>query len=87
MAEQLPAQFTSPVYQSLTTPILTAGVPRGFFILNGMVTFGCVAYLHWLWYLPIGFVAYAAVKMATKYDPYWWGVLGRALRYKDFYEA
>jgi type IV secretory pathway TrbD component len=87
MSEELPATFSSPVYQALTVPLLLAGVPRNFFILNGCLTFGLVAYLHWWWYLPIGLGAYVAVKMITTYDPQWGGIIFRALRYREFYEA
>lgn len=87
MSEQLPEHFTSPIYHALTEPLLLAGVPRNFFILNACLTFALVAYLHWWWYLPIGIGGYAAVKMITKYDPQWFGIILRALRYRDYYEA
>lgn len=87
MAEQLPDNFTSPVYQALTAPLLLAGVPRNAFILNACLTFALVAYLHWWWYVPVGIGTWAVVKMITATDPQWGGILRRALRYRDYYEV
>lgn len=87
MADVWPEHYTSPVYQALTTPLLLAGVPRNFFILNACLTFALVAYLHWLWYLPIGIGVWWGVKLVTAYDPQWGGILLRALTYRDFYES
>jgi type IV secretory pathway TrbD component len=87
MAETLPDHFTSPVFQSLTAPLLLAGVPRTFFIMNACLTFAAVAYLHWLFYLPVGIGLWMVVKMITKYDAHWGSILLRALKYRDFYEA
>jgi type IV secretory pathway TrbD component len=87
MAETLPEHFASPVFQSLTAPLLLAGVPRNMFIFNACLTFAAVAYLHWWWYLPIGIGIWMAVKVITKYDAHWGSILFRALAYRDFYEA
>lgn len=87
MAEEMPDDFTAPVCQALTTPMLWAGVPRNFGILNCVLTLAAVFGFHWYWYLGIGPPLHCIVKAITKYDPYWIEILVRSLRYHRYYEA
>jgi type IV secretion system protein TrbD len=73
------------VHNSLTTPILLAGAPRIFTILNA--TFGAAITLGLQsWYaLPIFIIAQAVMVFLTKKDPYFLQITLRHIKQKDYY--
>lgn len=87
MAESIPAQYTSPVYQALLMPPLWNGVPRKFGLLNFTLAMGLVIGLHYWWYIPITLALHFGARMATKHDPFWMTIVVKNLHYHDYYEA
>jgi type IV secretion system protein VirB3 len=81
----LPSDFTAPVYQSLTSPVLMGGVPRTLAILNGMLTATLVLNLHQLWALPVGLALHGLAVLLTRYDPQFVDVLRTHVRYRTYY--
>lgn len=77
--------YQIPIHTSLTTPILLAGAPRTFTLLNG--TFGAAVTLglHSWFALPLFFIAQAIVAMLTKKDPYFLQISLRHMKQKDYY--
>ena len=85
---QAPAGFEVPLHTALTIPVLVAGVPRTFAILNGTMTAVIALGLHSPWFgLPIGFALHAIAYWITKRDPFFFGVLRRHLWHKPFLDA
>jgi type IV secretion system protein VirB3 len=77
-----------PLHTSLTTPILLAGTPRAFAILNATLCAVVGLGLRQIWLaLPVGLLAHSIAVWLTRQDPWWMDVLKRHLREKGFYEA
>ena len=77
-----------PLHTSLTTPILLAGTPRAFAILNATLCAVVGLGLQQIWLaLPVGLLAHSIAVWLTRQDPWWMDVLKRHLREKGFYEA
>ena len=77
-----------PLHSSLTTPILLAGTPRAFAILNMTLCAVVGLGLRQLWLaLPVGLLAQSIAVWLTRQDAWWLDVLKRHLREKSFYEA
>jgi type IV secretion system protein VirB3 len=83
----LPQGFEVPIHHALTTPLLMAGVPREFGILNGTLTMAVGMGMHQLWVLPIGLVIHVLASIAATYDPQFFEVTMRHLKHKGYYEA
>ena len=81
MSEHVPDGFVQPVRQALIQPVLVAGVPRAFAILNGtaMTALGLGAH-QILIAVPLGLGLHATAVVLTKRDPLWLDVLLRHLR-------
>ena len=81
MIESLPDGYVQPVRQALIQPVLVAGVPRAFAILNGtaMTALGLGAH-QILIAVPLGLGLHATAVVLTKRDPLWLDVLLRHLR-------
>ncbi len=75
------------IHNSLTQPLLMAGVPRRFAILNGTLCAAFVLGLQALMTLPIFIIIHVLAAYLTKKDPYFFDVLLRHLRQKDFYRT
>ena len=77
----LPEGYVQPVRQALIQPVLLAGVPRTFAILNGttMAALGLGAHQA-LIAVPLGLALHATAVVLTKRDPLWLDVLLRHLR-------
>ena len=77
--------FVVKIHNSLTQPMLTAGVPRQFFIMNSTAAAAITFGMQSLYGIPIcGFLHMAAVMM-TKKDPYFFNVMIRHVRQKGYY--
>ena len=71
--------------QALITPVLVAGVPRAFAILNGTVMAALGLGAHQLLIaVPLGLGLHATAVVLTKRDPLWLDVLLRHLRQPKF---
>jgi type IV secretion system protein VirB3 len=84
---ELPEGFEIPIHRALTTPLLMAGVPREFAILNGTLTMAAGMGMHQLWAIPIGLVIHLLARVAAKYDPQFFEVTVRHLKHQRYYEA
>ena len=80
-----PLGYRVAVHNSLTSPLLLAGVPRTFAILNGTfaaaITFG----LQSLYAIPICLLAHVVAMFLTKKDPYFFKILMRHIKQKKYY--
>ena len=75
--------FEVVLHRSLTEPILIAGAPRGFAILNGTLAASVGLGLRlWLAGLLIWFAGHAAAVWVTRKDPAFLKVLSRHARHK-----
>lgn len=81
------AGYRIPIHHSLTQPLLMAGVPRRFAILNGTLCAAFVLGLQALMTLPLFIVLHLLAAYLTKKDPYFFDVMLRHLRQKDFYRS
>jgi type IV secretion system protein VirB3 len=79
--------FRIKLHHALIEPILFAGVPRRFAILNGTICAALVLGLHAIYILPISVIIHIAAMVATRKDPYFFDVALRHLRQKRFYDV
>lgn len=70
--------LSAPVYRSLTTPMLVAGVPRNVAIVLGMSAGVFVAGWHVYQLVPVILVAYGAAVWACKRDPHIFSILAQS---------
>ncbi len=68
-AEEAPADFSLPLYRSLTEPILFAGAPRPVIVLNLVVMFIFLISLHFIWIVPLNLAIHFGAIYITKQDP------------------
>jgi type IV secretory pathway TrbD component len=79
------AGWHQPIFHSLAQPLLTGGVPSGFFIasmLGAMVLF-------FVWWPVIVVQAgvYGLARVLTQWEPQWCGILVMHLTYARYYEG
>ncbi|MEM6559987.1 MAG: VirB3 family type IV secretion system protein [Planctomycetota bacterium] len=78
---EAPDGFLQPVRQALIQPVLVAGVPRAFAILNVTVAMALGLGAHQvLIAVPLAFGLHLTAVVLTKRDPLWLDVLLRHLR-------
>lgn len=75
------------IFHALVSPILLAGVPRTFAILNGTVCAAFVLALQSLYVLPICIGLHIAMVILTKKDPDAFDVMLRHLKQKTYYDV
>lgn len=75
------------VHSSLTTPILLAGAPRHFTILNGTICAALTIGLHAVYLLPVFIIFQAIAVMLTKQDPQFFAVFLRHMKQKKYYQV
>lgn len=81
-ASSLPG-YDVPLHRSLTEPILLAGAPRSFAILNGTLAAAIGLGLRlWIAGILIGLAGHAAAVWITRKDPAFLTVLSRHARHK-----
>jgi len=79
--------FRIAVHNSLTKPILLAGVPRRLAILNGTLCAALTLGLH-LWYgIPIALVIHVSAYYLTRKDPSFFDVILRHTHQKNYYST
>ena len=75
------------LHHSLATPMLLAGVPRQFAILNGTICAALVLGLHAFYLLPLFIVVHLVAAVMAKKDPYFFDVILRQIKKKKFYRV
>ena len=78
--------YSITIHRSLTEPILLAGVPRSFCIMNMTIAFAIVLGLHVFSFLPINFVAHFLAVILVKKDRDIFNILTRSFKYKRYYK-
>ena len=77
--------FSIPIHQSLTQPILLAGVPREIAIINSTIGAAVTLGLQSFYALPICLLVHWGAIFLAKKDPYFFTVIKRHLQKKKFY--
>jgi type IV secretion system protein VirB3 len=75
------------IFQALTSPILLAGVPRKFAILNGTLCAALVFALQSFYMIPVCGALHIVALILTKKDPHFFLVLLRHLKQKTYYDV
>lgn len=75
------------LHNSLTTPVMLGGVPRGFAILNGTICAALVLGLRAIYLLPLFVVFHGIAVFFAKKDPDFFDVVLRLLKQKRFYRT
>jgi type IV secretory pathway TrbD component len=75
------------IFHALTAPILLAGVPRQFAIINSTLAAALTFALQNFYLLPIFIVLHLVAVLLTKKDPYFFSVIFRSLRQKSYYDV
>lgn len=79
----LPPGYEVPLHRALTEPVLIAGAPRGFAILNGTLAAAIGLGLRlWLAGLVVWLAGHAIAVWVTRKDPEFLRVLSRHARHK-----
>jgi type IV secretion system protein VirB3 len=79
--------FRIKLHSAFTSPLLLAGVPRRFAIINWTI---CAAFVLGMqaWYVfPLFLMIHIAVAMATKNDPYFIEIIARHIKQKKYYDV
>ena len=79
--------FEVTVHNSLTSPILMGGVPRGFALFNGTIAGAFALGLHSFGILPICLLLHVVGVVLTKRDPFFFQILTRHIKQKSFYNV
>jgi type IV secretory pathway TrbD component len=74
-----------PIHSSLTTPLLMAGAPRTFTLLNGTFAAAATLGLHSFYAIPVCAIIQIIMAALTKKDPYCGQVIIRHIRQKNYY--
>lgn len=79
--------FNIKVHNSLTTPLLLAGAPRQFTIINSTIWAAMLLGLQSLWAIPGWVILHGVAVFLTKKDPYFFQIMLRHLKQKIFYKV
>lgn len=77
--------FAVKIHNALTAPMLTAGVPRQFFILNMTFLAAITLGMQSLYAIPVCLILHVAAVMMAKKDPHFFQVMVRHVRQKNYY--
>ncbi|MCF6766006.1 VirB3 family type IV secretion system protein [Thiotrichales bacterium 19S3-7] len=77
--------FAVKIHSALTAPMLTAGVPRQFFILNMTFLAAITLGMQSPYALPVCIILHFAAVMMAKKDPEFFQVMVRHVRQKSYY--
>ena len=75
------------IHNSLTAPILLAGAPRSFSILNATLGAALGLGLRSFWAIPIVIGLQIIGVVLTKMDPYFFEVMRRHIKQKSYYNV
>jgi|WetSurMetagenome_2_1015567.scaffolds.fasta_scaffold271578_2 type IV secretion system protein TrbD len=73
------------LHNALITPILLAGAPRQFAIINATLGAAIVLGLHAIYLLPLFIVLHIVAVFLAKKDPYFFEIFLRHIKQKKFY--
>ncbi|NCX94350.1 MAG: ABC transporter substrate-binding protein [Gammaproteobacteria bacterium] len=79
--------FLIPVHSALTTPLLVAGAPRQFSLMNGTLCAAVGLGLQSWLIVPICLVIQIIAIALTKKDPYFFQIMVRHIRLKTYYRV
>ncbi len=79
--------FSITIHGSLTKPMLIAGAPRQFTILNAVILAAFLLGLHSLLIIPVCIVLQLCAMWLTKRDPYGFQIILRHIRQKNYYRV
>lgn len=79
------AGFRIKLHNSLVTPLLIAGAPRKFAILNSTIGAAMVLGLHAIYTLPLFVITHLVAVFLAKRDPNFFDVLLRHIKQKKYY--
>ncbi len=79
------AGYNIKLHNSLVTPIMLAGAPRRFAILNGTICAAFVLGMQAYYILPIFVLTHLVAVVLAKKDPYFFDVISRSIKKKKFY--
>jgi type IV secretion system protein TrbD len=79
--------FLIKIHNSLTAPILSAGVPRQFMILNGTLVAAITFGMQSLYGIPISIVLHFGMALMTKKDPDFFQIVLRHIKQKSYYDV
>lgn len=74
------------IHRSLTEPILMAGVPRSFCIVNWTIAAALIMGLHIWFFLPVNIIVHFLGAMLIKKDRDFFKILSRHMKYKKYYK-
>ncbi len=80
-----PVGYQVSIHNSLITPLLLAGAPRTFTILNGTFCAAVVLGMHSFYALPICAILQGVMAFLTKRDPFAGQVILRHVKQKNYY--
>lgn len=75
------------IHNSLTTPILSAGVPRQFMILNGTLVAAITFGMQSIYGIPVGVILHVGMALMTKRDPDFFKAVLRHIKQKNYYDV
>jgi type IV secretion system protein TrbD len=75
------------LHNSLVTPILLAGAPRQFAIMNGTLGAALILGLHAIFLLPLFVLFHLGAVYFAKKDPYFFDVILRHIKQKKYYRV
>ena len=85
MAEESLPGWSARIYQGIAEPLLIAGVPPLFLVLDFLGTL-LLTFVQWR-ALVVGTGLYFAGAALTAWEPHWWTMLRTYWRYATYYEG
>jgi type IV secretion system protein VirB3 len=79
--------FRVKLHSSLIMPLMLAGAPRRFTILNWTIGAAVVLGLQAFYALPVFIILHIVAVVLAKKDPYFFEVLLRSLRKRKYYDV
>lgn len=85
--EETTQGWYQPVFQAMASPtaLLWYGVPQGLVVTNALVTTALA--LIWWQACLVAILVHGIAMIGTAWEPQWWALLGRYLRYRGSYEG
>ena len=76
----LPDGYEVPVFRALQEPVLMLGIPRAFAFILWPIILGFCLGLREVWIIAPGMALHVGCVALTKWDPFWYEILVRAVR-------
>ena len=81
MTAKYPEGYEVPVHQSLTEPVLVAGLPRTVAFLYWTIAAALMLGMHQLWIFPLALIGHFGLMRLTRFDPEFMAVVRCGLRH------